>query len=66
MGKDKIRINEEFYDMRPYGGSYGYWKEGADQYWQQHIEKFLRQRGIMNRYLIVAFPSTDRLDVGIQ
>ncbi|MFN0134667.1 MAG: dockerin type I domain-containing protein, partial [Phycisphaerae bacterium] len=58
--------NPEYYDNRPYGGVYGYWKEGADRYWQQHIDRFLKRRGIMNRYLIVCFPSTDRLEVGIQ
>lgn len=44
----------------------GYWKQGAERYWADHIKKFLTDRGIKNRYLIVAHPSTQRLEVGAQ
>lgn len=50
--------NPSFYDAN------GYWKKNATDYWELHIQKFLRDRGIKNRYLIVAWPSTERLHVG--
>ncbi len=51
--------NPEFYGT-------GYWKAGAERYWADHIQKYLRDRGICNRYVIVAYPSTERLEVGAQ
>lgn len=44
----------------------GYWKQGAESYWAEHIRKFMTDRGIRNRYLIVAYPSTQRLEIGVQ
>jgi len=44
----------------------GYWKAGADRYWRHHVKHFLKDRGYNNRYLIVAWPVTQRLDVAIQ
>ncbi len=44
----------------------GYWKQGAERYWADHIQRYLTSRGIMNRFLIVAYPSTQRLEVGAQ
>lgn len=44
----------------------GYWKQGAESYWEAHIKKFMIDRGIRNRYLIVAYPSTQRLEIGVQ
>jgi hypothetical protein len=44
----------------------GYWKLGADRYWRHHVKHFLTDRGFNNRYLIVAWPVTQRLDVAIQ
>lgn len=43
----------------------GYWKAGAERYWQGHIQRFLKDKGYKNRYLIVAWPATQRLDVGV-
>jgi hypothetical protein len=50
----------------------GYWKELANQYWSPHIERWLRGKypgGTpspfpTNRYLTIAWPSTQRLAVG--
>lgn len=44
----------------------GYWKRGAEAYWNDHVKRFLKDRGIMNRYLIIAYASTQRLEVGVQ
>jgi hypothetical protein len=44
----------------------GYWKQRAERYWENHIKQFLADRGIQNRYLIVAYPSTQRLEFGVQ
>jgi len=51
--------NPEFYGT-------GYYKLKANAYWHQHIKRFLKDRGIQNRYLIVAFSSNDRLELGVQ
>lgn len=51
--------NPEYYDR------YGYWKNGAINYWQKHIDRFLRDRGYANRYIIVAWPATQRMKYGI-
>lgn len=42
----------------------GYWKNGAEAYWEEHIERFLRAKGYRNRYLVVSYASTQRLGVG--
>lgn len=47
--------NPEFY------GS-GYFKRGAEQYWKAHLDRFMRSKGIQNRYLIVAYSSNERLE----
>jgi Immunoglobulin domain/Galactose oxidase, central domain len=52
-------------DKAAFYGS-GYWKQGAERYWADHIKKFLTDKGFKNRYLIVAYPSTQRLEVGAQ
>jgi hypothetical protein len=52
-------------DRAAFYGS-GYWKRAAENYWADHINRFLKERGIMNRYLIVAYPVTQRLEVGAQ
>lgn len=44
----------------------GYWKKGAERYWRKHIERYLTQKNYHNRYLVVSWPVTERLDVGIQ
>lgn len=51
--------NPEFYEG-------GYWKGKAVAYWHDHIERFFTSHNIMNRYLIVAWPSTERMEVGVQ
>ncbi|MCA8976438.1 MAG: hypothetical protein KDC98_17090 [Planctomycetes bacterium] len=51
--------NPEFY-------ANGYWKAGAEAYWHDHIKRFLTDKGKKNRYLIVAWPSTQRLEIGVQ
>lgn len=58
-------LNPGFYDLRCQGNGLGYWKKGANLYWRKHIQKFLRDRGIMNRYLIVCYGATERLDVAM-
>ena len=47
--------NPEFY------GS-GYFKRGAEQYWKAHLDRFLRAKGIQNRYLIVSYSCNERLE----
>jgi sugar lactone lactonase YvrE len=51
--------NPEFYDG-------GYFKTVADDIWWKHIFKFLRSKGYHNRYLVVSYPCTQRLEVGAQ
>ena len=51
--------NPEFY------GS-GYFKTVADHNWALHIQKFLVSKGYQNRYLTVAYPCAERLEVGAQ
>lgn len=42
----------------------GYWKQAAQFYWSDHISR-LYAAGGKNRHLIVAWPSTQRLDVAV-
>ena len=42
----------------------GYWKQAAKAYWSDHIGR-LYAAGGKNRFLIVAWPSTQRLDVAV-
>jgi hypothetical protein len=42
----------------------GYWKQAANLYWDDHIAR-LHSAGGKNRYLVVAWPSTQRLDVAV-
>ena len=49
--------NPEFYGN-------GYFKRVAEQTWKAHIERFLRNRGIQNRYLIVSYSCAERLERG--
>jgi hypothetical protein len=51
----------------------GYWKQGANAYWQYHIHRWLKGDYALNgtysghatnRYLVVAWPTTERLFVG--
>src|SRR6185436_14828883 len=43
----------------------GYWWTATIKYWQQHIGHFLVQpAGRKNRYMLVAYPTTQRLSVG--
>lgn len=42
----------------------GYWKQAAKAYWYDHIGR-LYAAGGKNRFLIVAWPSTQRLDVAV-
>lgn len=51
--------NPEFY-------ANGYFKGVAEDTWAAHIQKFLQLNGYKNRYLIVAYPCTERLEVGAQ
>lgn len=53
--------NPEFYEG-------GYFKGKAEEIWEEkgHIAKFLADHGYMNRYLIVDYPCTQRLEVGAQ
>lgn len=51
--------NPEFYDG-------GYFNNVAREIWEAHIIKFLLMNGYRNRYLIVDYPCTERLEVGAQ
>jgi SdrD B-like domain len=42
----------------------GYWKQAAKYYWSDHIGR-LYAAGGKNRFLVVAWPSTQRLDVAV-
>jgi hypothetical protein len=44
----------------------GYWKAGAERYWADHIQRYLTSRGIKNRYVIVAWPATQRMRHGLR
>lgn len=57
---------DEFYDNLNGNGVYGYWKQSADYYWNAHINNFLAGRGYQNRYLIVCWPTTQRLGFAVQ
>ncbi|MBL9002127.1 MAG: hypothetical protein JNK25_13425 [Phycisphaerae bacterium] len=41
----------------------GYWHEGAKRYWEDHIHEYMTSRGFRNRYIIVSYAATQRLDV---
>ncbi len=41
-----------------------YWKLGAEKYWTKHINRFLTERHFKNRYLVVAWASPQRLEIG--
>jgi DNA-binding beta-propeller fold protein YncE len=51
--------NPAFYDG-------GYFKREAEKVMDKHIEKFLNANGYKNRYLIVSYDCSDRLEVGVQ
>jgi len=52
--------NPKFYDED------GYYKEIAVDIWEAHIQRFLRDKGIKNRYLIVPYSCAERLEVAAQ
>lgn len=52
--------NFHFYDKD------GYYKKIAVEIWEDHIQRFLRQKGIKNRYLIVPYSCAERLEVAAQ
>jgi len=54
------QLNPEFYNEG------GYYRTIADKNIGEHLEKFFTVHNIRNRYLIVAYPCNDRLEVGIQ
>jgi hypothetical protein len=60
-GSPGYSANPSYYGIN---GS-NYWKNGAINYWQRHIDRFLTARGYKNRYLIVAWPVTQRMEVGV-
>jgi alpha-tubulin suppressor-like RCC1 family protein len=43
----------------------GYYKHKAEAYWEQHIQRYLRDKGHKNRYLTVAWSSNERMDYGV-
>lgn len=51
----------EFYNNYLIPGKYGYWKKRADVYWKEHIKQYLINKGFVNRYLVVAWASTQTL-----
>jgi hypothetical protein len=57
--------NPEFYGTLA-AGNEGYYKRIARETWEEHINRFLKDRGMKNRYLIVAYPCNARLEVAVQ
>jgi hypothetical protein len=57
----------EFFGDDPAPGAHrGWWKQQADDgYWKPHIDRFLGARSAHNRFLIVAWPSTQNLEFGV-
>ncbi len=43
----------------------GYWRKQANDYWGEHIANYLPATSKGNRYLIIAWPSTQRLCFGV-
>jgi hypothetical protein len=41
----------------------GYYKKKAKKYWKEHIEKYLEERHISNRYLVVSYACSERVEV---
>jgi len=56
--------HDEFYNNFNNNGVYGYWKQGADAYWQDHIGHFLTARGRKNRYITIAHAVTQGFEFG--
>ncbi len=56
--------NPEFYGTLQ-NNNEGYYKRMAREQWGAHINQFLASRNIRNRYLLVAYQSTARLNVGV-
>lgn len=50
--------NPEFYT--------GYYHERAERTWSGHIVEFLKNKGYRNRFLIVSYNCSDRLDVAVK
>ena len=50
---------------KPYEFYFGYYKDVADKNWLHHIEHFLRGKGNNNRYLIVTYNCSQKLDVAV-
>ncbi|MBI5836583.1 MAG: VCBS repeat-containing protein [Candidatus Eisenbacteria bacterium] len=67
-------VNVEWHVPRPYQGRIenpsfygdGWWKTLANAYWADHIQRFLVEKGFSNRYLVVSYPVTQRLEVGVR
>ncbi|MCX6270087.1 MAG: hypothetical protein NTU44_02510 [Bacteroidetes bacterium] len=51
----------EFYKYYKSNTIDGEWKIWADNYWYPHIQHFLENKGYKNRYLIVAWATTQRI-----
>ena len=50
--------NFEFY--------HGRWHRNANWYWEDHIQRFLTDKGMRNRYLVVSWPVTEGLDTAVE
>ncbi len=61
QGASGLSTNPTFYG----DGHNTYWKGGAVNYWKQHIDHFLKDKGYANRYIIVAWPATQRMKYGM-
>ncbi len=54
---------QEFYNNYHENHYYGGWKKYADDYWEAHVNEYLKPPGTSykNRYLTIAWPSTQRI-----
>jgi len=59
LARDASAKNPEYYDG-------GYFKNVANDVWRQHIEKLLRGKNKANRYLIVSYNCSERMEIGAQ
>jgi len=65
-GGAQIPTWEDLADRSDFYSPTGYWKQGANTYWAQFIDRWLMHGSSIatNRYLVVAWPTTERLFVG--
>jgi len=60
-GQPGYTVNPDFYG----DGNHQYFKGNAVRYWYPHIKRFLIDKGYANRYIIVSWPTTQRMRIGM-